>query len=192
MTEEMNGLAALGDSHMDAYAPIEDLAEDYEFFGLDAFITPEMMKTGLIAGASGAGGILAVMNIFDRIEYFADKPKGRALAEAVTGLVGGYALWKVNRDAAMGFAGGVSGYALAGLINQYVAEMQTEETPTEGLAYTEVQQVPGYRKLDRTSVPAGWGQGRAPMAGLGRDIVTRANYEQIHGLEAGDVGAWVT
>lgn len=186
----MNGLGDLGAGYdMEGYAPIGALAEDYEFFGLDAFVDPEMLKSHLIAGAAGAGGILAVMNIFDRIDYFADKPKGRALAEFVTGIVGGRLLWQVNRDAAMGFVGGVSGAALAGLINQYIAEMPSQGT--EGLAYTEVQQVPAYMKAGRVSVPAGWRGNQAPMSGLGRDMVTRANYFQVDGLEDEGISSWI-
>lgn len=197
MTKKMSGgLSDLG-YEMDAYAPIADLAEDYEFFGLDQFISMEMMQSAGLALASGAGGILAVMNIMDRVEYFADKPKARALAEMAIAIVGGRALWEVNRDAAMGFAGGVGGYSLASLINQYIAEMQANSagngtdngTTTEGLAYTEVQRTPSYRKLDRVSVPAGWGGGRAP-ANMAADLVTRANYSQTDGI--GDVSGWLS
>lgn len=195
MENEISGLSDVGlGSEMDAYAPIEDLAEDYEFFGLDQFVDPEMLKSAAIATAAGAGGILAVMNIFDRIEYFDDKPKGRALAESLVGILGGYGLYRVNRDAAMGFIGGVTGYSLAGLLNQYIAEMQAEvpaESGTEGLAYTEVARTPGYLKRGRVSVPAGWRGGRAPVNGLDRDLVTRANYQQVHGLEDNDVGNWI-
>lgn len=191
-----NGLSDLGYS-MDAYAPIDDLAEDYEFFGLDQFISMEMLQSAGLALASGAGGILAVMNIMDRIDYFADKPKARALAEMAIAVLGGRALWEVNRDAAMGFAGGVGGYSLASLVNQYIAEYQSSGTaPTttqDGLAYTEVQRVPGYRKLDRVSVPRNWGGGRAPR-GMEGTVVTRGNYSQTDGLAelADDVGSWVS
>jgi len=195
-SNQLNGLDDLGrGDEMDGYASINDLAEDYEFFGLDNFVTPEMLQSHLIAAAAGAGGILAVLNIFDRIDYFADKPKAKMLAEAVVGLVGGRALWEVNRDAAMGFVGGVTGYSLASLVNQYIAEMQTssDSNGTEGLAYTEVHRVPAYRKLDRVSVPANWGGGRAP-SNMAADIVTRANYQQTHGFaDAGeDVGNWIS
>lgn len=195
MEKNLNGLSDLGAGYsMDAYAPIEDLAEDYEFFGLDQFITKDQLQSTGLALAAGAGGILAVMNVMDRIDYFADKPKGRALAEMLIAAVGGRMLWEVNRDAAMGFAGGVGGYSLASLINQYIAEMQAEngaENGTEGLAYTEVQQVPRYMKRGRVSVPANWGGGRAPR-GMAADVVTRANYQQVHGLdEAEDIGSWI-
>ncbi|HMO94950.1 MAG TPA: hypothetical protein PKD27_02450 [Tepidiformaceae bacterium] len=192
-----NGLSDLGRGYTDEMdgVSIDDLAEDYEFFGLDNFVTPEMLQSHLIAAAAGAGGILAVMNIMDRIDYFADKPKAKMLTEALVGLVGGRALWEVNRDAAMGFVGGVTGYSLASLINQYIAEMQTTapapDTTADGLAYTEVHRVPAYRKLDRVSVPANWGGGRAP-ANMGADIVTRANYSQTHGFaESEDVASWL-
>ncbi len=201
MEEEINGLSDLG-SAMDAYAPIEDLAEDYEFFGLGQFITPEMLQSHLTAAAAGAGGILAVTNLMDRIDYFADKPNGKLLTEGLVGILGGRLLWQVNRDAAMGFVGGVTGMALANLVQGYINDMQAETAAngngngngngTEGLAYTEVHDVPSYRKLDRVSVPAGWGHGRAPMSGLGRDIVTRANYMQVDGLEGeSDIGGWI-
>lgn len=188
---EIDGLGDLGAGYEMDYAGIHDLAEDYDFYGLDAFVTPEMLKSHGIAAAAGGGGILAVMNVFDRVEYFADKPKGRALAEGLAGIVGGRLLWQVNRDAAMGFVGGVTGYALANLVNQYIAEMDANGngngTSTDGLSYTEVRNVPSYSRRNKVSVPARWDNGHAPLA---RDMVTRANYMQVDGLDE-QLSSWI-
>ena len=64
MTNGINGLDDLGHA-MDAYAPIDALAEDYDFYGLDAFISPEMIKSSLTSAAAGAGGILVIKNVMD-------------------------------------------------------------------------------------------------------------------------------
>ena len=117
------------------------------------------------------------------------------------GVLGGRLLWDMNRDAASGLVGGIAGGSLAELINGYIAEMQANGTgngtTTEGMGYTEVKQVPAYMKRGRVSVPAQWGHGRAPagrqMSGLGRDMVTRADYLQVDGLEDSDnLGGWIS
>ena len=69
-----------------------------------------------IATAAGAGGILITQEIFNRVDYFADKPAYRAAAELAVGLGVGYGLYRyAGQPAAFGFLGGVGGLALATL-----------------------------------------------------------------------------
>lgn len=199
----LNGLEDLGEGYeMDAYAPIDGLAEDYEFFGLgQGVMNMENFQKMGIAAVAGGGGLLAVQNIMDRIVYLQDKPWMRIAAELLIAGVGGGALYQVNPAAGVGFAGGVGGFAVYETAITLMAQMGAEngngngndapEPGTEGMGYTEVHDVPSYRKLDRVSVPAGWEGGRAP---LGRDLVTRANYQQINGLEgeASDLSTWIS
>jgi len=187
---DMNGLGDLGAGYeMDAYAPIDGLAEDYEFFGLGGMadvLSMENLQRGGIALAAGAGGILITANVLDRIEYFADPAnmKLRYAAEAAVAIVGGGLLYAANPAAGIGWAGGVGGAALAHIIAGYIAEMDTGngngDTTTEGMGYTEVHNQPPYMRAGAVSVPRGWGHGRAP---LGRDLVTQANYRQIAGAD---------
>jgi hypothetical protein len=188
------------------YASIDDLAEDYEFFGMGELFTKEMLMEGGVATAAGAGGILITQNVLDRVEYFADKPGWRAAVELAIGLAGGRALYNYNRPAAYGLLGGVGGLALATLAQQGLARAQaymeesTEAAPTEegaptaglrgargrrGLASAAVTTVPPYIDRYKVSVPSSF-RGTRALAG---ERVTRADYFQTRGV--GDAGPQV-
>ncbi len=175
------------------YPSIDDLAEDYEFFGMGDFLTKDMAMEGGVALAASAGGILIAQNVMDRIEYFADKPAWRAAAELATALAGGRGLWNYNRAAAIGLLAGLGGLAAANLAQQglaYAQERMDEAAapaPVEGLRgrgrlgeSTAVTPVPPYYDRYKTSVPRKFGPGSSPTG------VSRANYFQTRGM--GGVG----
>lgn len=183
--------------YMDDLASIDSLADDYTFFpDLGAFLTPDMLMEHGVAAAAGAGGILITNNVFDRIEYFADKPGYRAAAELLVGIAGGRALYNYNRPAAFGLIGGVSGLALASLVQmgldrmapstadaaaaaqQMQADAAAATTPAGLRALAEstgVVPVPPYYDRYKTSVPTSF-------RGLAQPMVTGANYFQTKGM----------
>lgn len=174
---------------MDDLASIDSLADDYTFFpDLGAFLTPDMLMEHGVAAAAGAGGILIANNVFDRIEYFADKPGYRAAAELLVGIAGGRALYNYNRPAAFGLIGGVSGLALASLVQMGLDRMApaaessappaTTTAPAGLRALAEstgVVPVPPYYDRYKTSVPTSF-------RGLAQPMVTGANYFQTKGM----------
>jgi len=101
------------------FPPLEDLGQDFGplFFGLDQLITPEMMRAHVVSALAGGGGILVTANILERIDWLADKPKAKAGAAILLGILGGRLLWNQSRDAAMGLVGGVSGIGVAKLVS---------------------------------------------------------------------------
>jgi hypothetical protein len=173
---------------MDDLASIDALADDYTFFpDLGAFLTPDMLMEHGVAAAAGAGGILIANNVFDRVEFFADKPGYRAAAELLLGIAGGRALYNYNKPAAFGLIGGVSGLALASLVQMGLDRAMaavSEEAPaapaaTAGLRAlaesTGVVPVPPYYDRYKTSVPTSF-------RGLAQPMVTGANYFQTKGM----------
>lgn len=173
---------------IDDLASIDSLADDYTFFpDLGAFLTPDMLMEHGVAAAAGAGGILIANNVFDRIEYFADKPGYRAAAELLVGIAGGRALYNYNRPAAFGLIGGVSGLALASLVQMGLDRMApAAEAPAAAAATTPaglralaestgVVPVPPYYDRYKTSVPTSF-------RGLAQPMVTGANYFQTRGM----------
>jgi hypothetical protein len=92
--------------------------------GMGAFaISPEMLKTQAMAGAAGAGGILLTSAIVQRAGAYLPETWGESTKKYVKagmsvliGVLGGNYLYSRNRDAAMGFVGGVVGLVLAQLV----------------------------------------------------------------------------
>lgn len=174
---------------MDDLASIDALADDYTFFpDLGAFLTPDMLMEHGVAVAAGAGGILIANNVLDRFDYFADKPGYRASLELLFGIAGGRALYNYNKPAAFGLIGGVSGLALATLVqmglDKAMAAVSEEAAPaaaaaTAGLRAlaesTGVVPVPPYYDRYKTSVPTSF-------RGLAQPMVTGANYFQTKGM----------
>lgn len=105
--------------------------EMYNDDGMGAWITPEMLKEHLMAAGSGAVGILATSALVQKVlktpapptdgsqtaEQRATQEKMwsnyRGLASVAVGILGGRFIYDYNRDAGMGFVGGVAGGALA-------------------------------------------------------------------------------
>jgi len=95
-------------------------------YDLGAFLDPEAIKSHLMSGAAGGVGILAVATLLNKIE----KPtmiesdmnwrRSKDALAIVIGVLGGRAMYDKNRDAAMGFVGGVAGLGFADLIASFV------------------------------------------------------------------------
>jgi len=123
---------------------------DYDMMGLEmydssydlgAYLSPEMIKAHLMAGASGGVGILLVstlLNKIDQPEAITDPMTWRRVKSGlavVAGVLGGRVMYDRNRDAAMGFVGGVAGLGFADLIASFVndpAQPATVRTQLSG------------------------------------------------------------
>lgn len=133
---------------------------DYDMMGLEmydssydlgAYLSPEMIKSHLMAGASGGVGILLVSTLLNKIDNpfmktdAAGLPTGtpdeqtsagmnwRRTKDAiaiVAGVLGGRVMYDRNRDAAMGFVGGVAGLGFADLIASFVNDPASTTGPT--------------------------------------------------------------
>lgn len=108
--------------------------------GMGEFLNPEMLKQHLMAGAAGAGGILLTSAIVQRIpwESMSDDPNTqrylKLAGSALVGVLGGRLLWEQDRNAAMGFVGGVTGLALARLIQGFAPETLTTSLAGPGVS----------------------------------------------------------
>ncbi len=138
---------------------------DYDMMGLEmydssydlgAYLSPEMIKSHLMAGASGGVGILLVSTLLNKIDNpfmktdAAGLPTGtpdeqtsagmnwrrtKSAIAVVAGVLGGRVMYDRNRDAAMGFVGGVAGLGFADLIASFVndpAQPATVRTQLSG------------------------------------------------------------
>jgi hypothetical protein len=95
-------------------------------YDLGALLDAETVKAHLMAGASGGVGILLVSTLLGKIE----KPdmitdamtwrRTKGVLAVVAGVLGGRLMYDQNRDAAMGFVGGVAGLGFADLIASFV------------------------------------------------------------------------
>lgn len=133
---------------------------DYDMMGLEmydssydlgAWLDAETVKAHLMAGASGGVGILLVSTLMGKIgnpflKTDADgTPTGTAEAQAsaamnwrrtkdvlavVAGVLGGRLMYDQNRDAAMGFVGGVAGLGFADLVASFVNDPASTTGPT--------------------------------------------------------------
>lgn len=82
---------------------------------LEAIVTPEQLKGLLLSGLVGGGGILGVGALI-RLLPASVSPIWRSVIATVGGLVLGRAVWTLDRDAARGLAGGVTGFGIASLV----------------------------------------------------------------------------
>lgn len=95
-------------------------------YDLGAFLTPEMVKEHLMAGFSGGVGIALVSTVLNKIEkpeMIESEMTWRRVKDGiaiVAGVLGGRMIYEKNRDAAMGFVGGVAGLGMADLIASFV------------------------------------------------------------------------
>jgi hypothetical protein len=168
------------------FPPLEDLGQDFgpEFFELGQLITPEQMKASMVSALAGGGGILVTANVLERIDYFADKPRLKAAAAALLGVVGGRLLWSDadpgRQHMAMGFVGGVAGMGLAKLVSGTF-------DVDGGLSAVEVMRTPPYQFFSPT-------RGALPqMAGFGQPIVTDDDPIALDAVEvtADQLGSWM-
>lgn len=127
---------------------------DYDMMGLEmydssydlgAYLSPEMIKSHLMAGASGGVGILLVSTLLNKIDnpfakttHTAEEATSAAMnwrraksgLAVVAGVLGGRVMYDRNRDAAMGFVGGVAGLGFADLIASFVNDPASADGPT--------------------------------------------------------------
>lgn len=107
---------------------------------LGAFMTAEDLKDSLMAGGAGAVGILATNWVLGKLpsDMLADPANNSRLKSAIAvgiGILGGRAIYMYgNRDAAMGFVGGVAGAGLAALIASWMPDTFPSTSLSGGLA----------------------------------------------------------
>lgn len=95
-------------------------------YDLGALLDPEAIKSHLMSGASGGVGILLVATLLNKIEkpsMFETDMAWRRTKDVIAiaaGVLGGRVMYEKNRDAAMGFVGGVAGLGFADLIASFV------------------------------------------------------------------------
>lgn len=118
---------------------------DYDMMGLEmydssydlgAWLDAETVKAHLMAGASGGVGILLVSTLLNKIQQPAmitDATNWRRTKDVlavVAGVLGGRLMYDQNRDAAMGFVGGVAGLGFADLVASFVNDPASTTGPT--------------------------------------------------------------
>ena len=104
------------------YPPLESSDIEGMWEGLGAFdqiITQQQLMDMGISMLSGAGGIMLAGTVLPRIPVVSESPMGKAFTAIGLGLLSGRLLWDVNREAALGMAGGMSGVGLASLVGQF-------------------------------------------------------------------------
>jgi hypothetical protein len=186
--KQMSGLGYyLGESDDEAmmeYPALESLGmpQDFgpDFFGLGQLVSREMLQVKAVAALAGAGGILAVSNALNMINYFADKPRWKAGAAIALGVLGGMGLYRVSEAAALGFVGGVAGQGVASLVGSF-ANIQSS------LGAVEVTNTPAYNFFSPN---------RGPLPQLGQPIVTEDDPLALSGFDAVEVteeqlGSWI-
>ena len=143
--------------------------DDFEGGGIaDALgdvVTPEQLKGLLLSGLVGGGGILGVGFLVRQLPASVT-PVWRSVIATIGGLIGGRILWNLDEDAARGFAGGVSGFGIASLVQALAPSVSVGLSDYDGKYGWGMGQgvgQPGTRYMD-------WGVGRGGN-GVGRTRV---------------------
>lgn len=112
-----------------------------EMYGddLGAFMDAEALKDAFMAGGAGAVGILATNYALGKLpdDMLADPTNNSRLKSTIAvaiGVLGGRAIYQYNRDAGMGFVGGVAGAGLAALVASWMPEMFPSTSLSGGLS----------------------------------------------------------
>ena len=129
---------------MNHYPPLESSDIEGMWNGLgddfDQIVTQEQMMDLGIATLAGGGGVMLAGTVLPRIPWVNEEPWRKAVAAVVLGIVSGRLLYDVNKEAALGIAGGMGGVGLASLVGQWtgidVSLSDLGESP--GLAETTV------------------------------------------------------
>jgi hypothetical protein len=87
--------------------------------GMDDIMSAEQLMDMGVATLAGAGGIMLSGTLLPRIPWVRDVAWRKSATAILLGLVSGRLLWNVNREAALGLAGGMSGVGLASLVSQW-------------------------------------------------------------------------
>jgi hypothetical protein len=86
---------------------------------MDDIMSAEQLMDMGVATLAGAGGIMLSGTLLPRIPWVRDVAWRKSATAILLGLVSGRLLWNVNREAALGLAGGMSGVGLASLVSQW-------------------------------------------------------------------------
>jgi hypothetical protein len=106
---------------------------------MGAWLTGSQVKESLMAGLAGGGGILVTSAVLQRLPFPADwqpstTSRVKNLLAVAVGVAGGRMLYDRNRDAAMGFMGGVGGLAIAQLLASFAPDTLSTSLSGGGLS----------------------------------------------------------
>jgi len=111
---------------MSSLKDYDDLA-GLEFGEFDEIINLQMLQEMGLSGVAGAGAILGTTlgaQYVAKLSFFANmqpvnRSRALSVAAALVGVAASRGLYNLNRDAAMGVAGGVIGLSLANLVGTF-------------------------------------------------------------------------
>jgi hypothetical protein len=86
---------------------------------MEQIITQDQLMDMGVATLAGAGGIMLSGTLLPRIPWVKDEAWRKSATAILLGIVGGRLLWDVQREAALGLAGGMAGVGLASLVSQW-------------------------------------------------------------------------
>jgi hypothetical protein len=106
---------------------------------MGAFMSGSQLKEHLMAGGAGGIGILATSAVLQRVPFPADwqpstTSKVKNLLALGVGVIGGRMMYDRNREAALGFMGGVGGLAIAQLLQSFAPETLSTSLSGGGLS----------------------------------------------------------
>jgi hypothetical protein len=108
---------------MNHYPPLESSDIEGMWNGLgddfDQIVTQEQIMDLGIATLAGGGGVMLAGTVLPRIPWINEEPWRKAVAAIVLGMTSGRLLYDINKEAALGIAGGMSGVGLASLVGQF-------------------------------------------------------------------------
>jgi hypothetical protein len=165
---------------------------------LEEIVTPEQLKGLLLSGLVGGGGILGVGFLVRQLPVSVT-PVWRSVIATVGGLIGGRLLWNLDEDAARGFAGGVSGFGIASLV-QALAPSVSVGLSSYDAKYGWGMGQPGTRYMDWGVHGNGMGRTRVDPFPAGSPQLGRTRVEErqpnefMLGRVGQDVsvGAWLS
>ncbi len=99
--------------------------------GLDGVVDPEALRAALPSalGGFGSGAIMHLAHQVEQVQRLVDTPVKRMVAAGGLGILGGLGIWRLDRDAAMGWVGGMS----AQLASELIALVMRKPGGTAGL-----------------------------------------------------------
>lgn len=174
-SDDMMGLAMYGD-------------------GMGAYFSGQQLKEFLMTGGAGGVGILATSAVLQRIPFPADwqpstTSRVKNLLALGVGVLGGRMMYDRNREAALGFMGGVGGLAIAQLLQSFAPDTLSTSLSGGGLSSADLAALeaavatnsPSWRAGEGLSAPV---VGERQLAATGTTQEDLADYDRYMGGQA--------